>query len=296
MFTNPQHQSRALHALSGMLFGAVIVAVPFSRLLAQHSPVQTGSIASASWGAIDGSIRDTSGAWMRGVEVLSIDNTAIRTRSGAGGAFRLDSISAGPHLIRFRRIGILPLTVSVVVEPNSITSVDAVVEPFPLTLSRITIQAASGELVNLPAGVADRMRTGIGTYITGAEIAKMNPRQTLEVFRHVPGLEVDGRPGEEVVSNTRGRQTLNGDSCAEGMLLVLNGVPLQPTVTTMQGFSVATDTLTSVRPPSNNAALGVLNTIAPRDIAAIEIYSDAMQTPVKLTNSQCGAIFVWTRQ
>ena len=295
MFSNLLDRSRARCIATWLLLAAGIASIPFATVFGQHSAVQTGNVASARWGAIDGSIRDTSGAWLLGVEVVSVDNTAIRTRSGAGGAFRLDSVSAGPHLIRFRRIGILPLTVSVVVDPNSITSVDAVVEPFPLTLSRITIQAASGELVNLPSGVADRIRTGIGTYITGAQIAKMNPRQTLEVFRHVPGLEVDGRPGEEVVSNTRGPHSLLGDSCGEGMLIVLNGVPLQPTVVSAQGFSVANDTLTTVRPPSNNAALGVLNTIAPRDIAAIEIYKDGAETPVTLTNSQCGAIFVWTR-
>jgi|GEM_PF-1124283 len=280
---------------SAVICGAML-AMPCASLLCQTSTSRNDRASVASWGAIDGSVRDTSGAWLRGVEVVSVDNSAIRVRSGAGGAFRIDSISAGPHLIRFRRIGILPITVSVVVDPNSITSVDAVVDPFPLTLSRITIQAASGELVNLPPGVADRMRTGIGTYVTGAQIEKMNPRQTLEVFRQIPGLEVDGRPGEEVVSSTRGRQSLLGDSCGEGMLIVLNGVPLEPTVASTQGFSVATDTLTTVRPPLNDAALGILNTIAPRDIAAIEIYKDGVEAPVTLKNSTCGAIFVWTKQ
>lgn len=289
-------RKRMFSVRSASLLGAAMLLVAGTNASAQKNSAHRDQVASAPWGAIDGSVRDTSGEWLRGVEVISVDNTAIRARSGAGGAFRLDSISAGPHLIRFRRIGILPLTVSVVVDPNSITSVDAVVQPFPITLSRVTIQAASGELVNLPPGVADRMRTGIGTYITGAQIAKMNPRQTLEVFRHVPGLEVDGRPGEEVVSSTRGSQSLKGDNCGEGMLLVLNGVPLQPTVAATQGSSTATDSVTGVRPPSNNAALGVLNTISPRDIAAIEIYKDGMETPVTLTNAVCGAIFVWTRQ
>jgi hypothetical protein len=273
------------------------IIVPLLSISAQQSSTNE-THKQVAWGAIDGSVRDTSGASLLGVEIVSVDNSLIRTRTNGGGAFRIDSISAGPHLIRFRRVGIMPLTVSVVVDPNSITSVDVMLEPFPLTLSRVNVQAKSGELMHLPAGVADRMRTGVGTYITADQIAKMNPRQTLEIFRHVPGIEVDGRPGEEVVSNTRGSQSINGETCQSGMLVVLNGVPLSTSVTQGPTFAgtPAPDWTVGMTSQTNNAAVGVMNTISPKDIAAIEIYKDGAESPATVTESSCGTIFVWTRQ
>ncbi|MEO7041614.1 MAG: carboxypeptidase-like regulatory domain-containing protein [Gemmatimonadaceae bacterium] len=253
-----------------------------TRASAQTSPPNSDQIATVSWGAIDGSVRDVDGASLRGVEIVSVDNSNIHTRSGAGGAFRIDSIPAGPHLIRFRRLGILPLTVSVVVGANSITSVDAVTGPIPLTLSRVTVQAASGELVNLPAGVADRIRAGIGTYLTAAQIDKMHPLETKDIFRHVAGVSVEKLQNTYVVRSTRGVQTINGDGCAAGMAVVLNG-------------AILNNTLNGDAPTNFAGATGVLDAISPRDIAAIEIYKDGAETPANLQDSECGIVYIWTK-
>ncbi len=263
------------------LLGVATVLLAATSASAQKNSPSSAQSAALSWGAIDGSVRDTSGAWLRGVEIVSVDNAAIRARSGAGGAFRLDSISAGPHLIRFRRIGILPLTVSVVVDPNSITSVDAVVEPFPITLSRVTIQAASGELVRLPPGVADRMRTGIGTYLTGAQIEKMHVTDTKDIFRRVAGVSVETFAHTFVVRSDRGAQTINGNSCTSGMTVVLDGAVLNSTIDTA-GANLA-------------AATGGMDAVSPRDIGAIEIYKAGAEVPAGLTDSECGIVYLWTK-
>ncbi len=260
--------------LAGVIVGAVAAVLPRTDVSAQENALHGARVASG-YGAIDGSVRDTSGAWLLGVEVVAIDNSLIRTRSGAGGAFRIDSLPAGPHLIRFRRIGIMPTTVSVVVEPNVTLSVDAVVEPFPITLSRVTVQAVSGELVHLPPGVADRMRTGIGTYLTAAQIESFHPRTTSDIFRHVTGVSVEDYGHTPVVRSGRGVQTINGNACTTGMTVVVDG-------------AVMSNILTS-------AAAGGFDSVSPRDIAAIEIYKDGAETPASLTDSECGVIYIWTR-
>lgn len=259
---------------------AAALLLPFASVSPQQGP-QRREQAAQGWGAVDGSVRDTSGSWLRGVEVVSVDNELIRTRTGAGGSFRIDSISAGPHLIRFRRIGILPTTVSVVVDPDDIVSIDAVVEPFPVTLSRVTVQAVSGELVRLPPGVADRMRTGIGTYLTAEQIAKINPVETKDIFRHVAGVSVETFAHTTVVRSTRGVQTINGDACTSGMAVVIDG-------------AVTGGTLTS---GSTNiaGATGALDAVSPRDIGAIEIYKDGAEAPASVRDSECGVIYIWTR-
>jgi hypothetical protein len=271
--------------LAAILLGTGTFLFPRANAAAQAHATHVASVP-AAYGAIDGSVRDTSGAWLRGVEIVAIDNSLIRTRSGAGGAFRIDSLPAGPHLIRFRRIGIMPTTVSVVVEPNATISVDAIVAPFPITLSRVTVQAVSGELVHLPPGVADRMRTGIGTYLTAAQIESFHPRTTSDIFRHVAGVSVENYARTPVVRSGRGVQTIHGNACTTGMAVVVDG-------------AVMSSTLSSAVPdsaPSNTAAAsGGLDAVSPRDIAAIEIYKDGAETPASLSDSECGVIYIWTR-
>jgi hypothetical protein len=277
-----------MHNRMGGFGAASLIAAAFciapTNASAQKNAVQNDSVQPTSpvtqWGAIDGSVRDTSGAWLRGVEIVSLDNTQVRTRSGSGGSFRLDSMPAGPHLIRFRRLGIMPVTVSVVVDPNATTSVDAVVEPFPITLSRVNVQAVSGEVVHLPPGVADRMRTGIGTYLTADQIAKMHAVEAVDIFRRVTGVAVVRIGHTFVVQSARGVQTINGNSCSTGMQVVVDGAIVNNTL-------VGTSNVA--------AAAGSMDGISPQDIAAIEIYKDGAETPASLSDSECGVIYIWTR-
>ena len=255
---------------------AAVFGLPYADSAAQQPRVhgQTDS----TWGALDGSVRDTSGVSLVGVEVVAVDNPNVHAQTGAGGAFRIDSIKVGPHLIRFRRIGIVPLTVSVVVQPNTTTSVDAIVAPMTAVLSRITIQAPSGEMLSLPAGVADRVRHGLGHFITAAPIAKQSPRETGDLFRRFAGLQVTGLPGREYVSNTRGTTVIydaiddNGahnttTNCSKGMSVFVDGAPSDRNI----------------------------DDVAPSDIEAIEIYKDPVETPVTLKQSPCGVIYIWTK-
>lgn len=254
----------------------------FASSAAQSVPSQRGrharSQADSVWGALDGSVRDTAGVPLIGVEIVAVDNPSAHARSAAGGAFRIDSITAGPHLIRFRRVGIVPLTVSVVVQPNTTTSVDATVEPMTIVLSRVIVQAPSGEMLHLPFGVADRIRNGIGSYITAAEIAKEAPRETADLFRRIAGLNVNGKPGSQYVSTTRGLSAFYDDIDNRGVH--------HTTTQCTGGMSVYVD---------GAHADGNIDTVPPNDIEAIEIYKDPVEIPLTLDQSPCGAIYIWTK-
>jgi hypothetical protein len=274
--------SRKRQSFVYLLAFVACVLLPHASSAAQDVPSRRGqrarSQADSAWGAVDGSVRDTAGVSLVGVEVVAVDNANVRARTGAGGAFRIDSISTGPHLIRFRRIGMVPLTVSVVVQPNTTTSVDVTVAPMTLVLARVIVQAPSGEMLRLPFGVADRVRNGIGTYITAGEIAKESPRETADLFRRVAGLQVSGQPGNQFVSNTRGLSALYDDvdnqgvhhtstNCSGGMSVYVNGAH----------------------------ADGNIDIVPPSDIEAIEIYKDVVEIPTTLDQSPCGAIYIWTK-
>jgi hypothetical protein len=272
------------------MIGVPTLLWPRVKASAQANAEPVDHVATA-YGAIDGSVRDTGGSWLTGVEIVALDNSLIRTRSEAAGSFRIDSLSAGPHLIRFRRIGIMPTTVSVVVDPEATISVDAVVEPFPITMSRVNVQAVSGELVHLPPGVADRMRTGIGTYLTADQIEKFHAFNASDIFRHVTGLSVDRHAGALVVRSARGVQTINGNSCTTGMAVVVDGAMTSTSISVTSAADIAkTRTFTSV-----TSTAAALDAVSPSDIGAIEIYKDGAETPASLADSECGIIYVWTR-
>lgn len=263
---------------------------PYLSVAAQRDSTRSsgrnrGNVTSDTvWGALDGSVRATSGEWLVGVEVVAVDNASVRTRTESGGAFRIDSVTAGPHLIRFRRIGVEPLTVSVVIAPNTTTSVDVILEPMPVELARVTVQARNGEVLRLPRGVADRIRNGSGRYITSAQIAAQKPMVTGDLLRRVAGLQVVGWSGEESVFNTRGvsgfsdhvdRQGkhVTGATCSAGMAVFVDGSPVD----------------------GIGEAGGNVDIVLPNEIEAIEIYKDATEIPADLKQSPCGAIYIWTK-
>ncbi len=271
-----------------LLVGLVL---PLSALPAQrvsHADQQHAVAQPSGWGAVDGGVADTSGAPLSDVEVMAMDDASIHGRTGTGGMFRIDSVSAGFHMFRFRRVGIVPLTVSVNVKPGITTSVDAVVAMMPHTLARVEVQGSNGEMLDVPRDVADRMRNGMGTYLTAADVAKANPINTADVLRHVAGIVVTGSAGDELVYSIRPTTAMfvkpdaNGNMavstpCTTGMDVFVDGAPM--------GAVGA----------GGKPLGGAINAALPGDIAAIEIYKDAVEIPPGLTQSACGAIYIWTK-
>ena len=163
-------------AHSAICFAAICAALA-QPVAAQDSSVnaRVASARERTFGAVDGTVVDTTGASLPLVEVVMLDAPYSRVRTNSGGAYRFDSLAAGFHLLRFRRIGLIPLTVPVTVRAADVTGVDAVLETIPHTLAPVTIQDTLGEVLRLPPGVADRMRNGMGTYITAADIERRPP-------------------------------------------------------------------------------------------------------------------------
>jgi hypothetical protein len=239
--------------------------------------VTTGA---AGWGALDGSVRDESGEWLRDVEVFPLDEPEIHTRSGPGGAFRIDSIPAGVHRIRFRRLGVVALTVTVTVRPGTITTVDAVVDQTSVALGRVTVEARGGELSDLPPAVLGRIHRGAGRYVTAADIRHQAPTSTAEIFRSVPGITVVGAPGREMLLDAHADAQFHIDPDNQGHITYLAPCP--------DGMAVYIDGAPA-------GARGALSSLAPKDIAAIEIYENPSEIPATLGASQCGTVYIWTR-
>ena len=81
---------------------AIICGVVGRPMVAQDTAGRTRAAAGreSAFGAIDGTVVDTTGASLPLVEVLMLDSPYPRGRTNSGGAVRLDSVAAGLHMLR----------------------------------------------------------------------------------------------------------------------------------------------------------------------------------------------------
>jgi hypothetical protein len=219
---------------------------------------------------------------MPGVDIILMDDSGRDWHSTPAGGYRIDSVPPGPHLLRFRRLGLKPLTVPVLIKPNEITSVDAILEPMPQQLAAIVVQSSRGEMIRMPAGLADRMKHGLGHYITYDDIERQKPLRTSDLLSSIPGVQISG---SGFAASTRGTTTLTDAVDAHGVHTV--------TYSCAGGMAVYID---DVAVPSTDSTDSPLNLIPPSDIVGIEVYKSPIEASAALPVPPCGAIFIWTRQ
>jgi hypothetical protein len=231
----------------------------------------------SSFGAIAGTIVDTAGTPLPLVDVVILGARHKQIRTNTDGGYRIDSVDAGLHLVRFRRLGLVPMVVSVPVRGAEVTGVDVVMGTVPRMLAAITVQDTLGEVARLPPGVISRILTGMGAYITAADIERRHPTRTSQMLQFVTGVEVtkDG-----AVNNTRGIISLKTDGCKYGMPVYIDGSKIADP-------HIGRDTL---------HGSPLVDYVPPSDVAAIEVYRGAAELPGSLPQDKCGGLFIWTKQ
>jgi outer membrane receptor for ferrienterochelin and colicin len=147
----------------------------------------------------------------------------------------------------------------------------------PHTLATVTVQDTLGELVRLPRGVIDRIRHGMGTYITAADIERSRPIRTSQILQSVVGAEVtkDG-----AINNTRGIVSLKTPGCKYGMPVYIDGARLADP-------HIGADTL---------HGSPLVDYVPPSAVAAIEVYRGTAELPGSLPQDKCGGVFIWTKR
>ena len=123
-----------------------------------------------------GTVRDTAGAPLEGADVLV---GGRRVTTNAQGAFRVDSLRSGPHVLSIRRVGYQPLRVRIEITGSE-----------PVRGNYVLIRAA----VQLPPVVVEARRTGI--YGTVADSG----------LQPLPGakVQVSGAEGGEMIADSAG--------------------------------------------------------------------------------------------
>lgn len=268
----PLHSPLTLRALSPSAASAAIaVAVGDDRRIARASLVlDRPAVGSA---VLTGLVADSAGGPVPGAEVTLPALGLARIADGRG-AFRVSDIPAGVHQVIVRKVGYGPLDAT-------LGFADGATLERRIILTRMT---TLGE-VRVTATLRDRQmedfeanrRTGLGHFLTRAEIAPQEVRKISDVMQSMPGVKVVHGPGNRafIATSRRCLQYTSEQDCAACIASVyLDGV------------------LMSQFEPVD------INTFSLRDIEAIEYYADWWQAPPRYNGFQnaCGVVVIHTRR
>jgi hypothetical protein len=217
--------------------------------------------------AINGQVRDSSGAPIRGA-LVTIARLQLETRTDTLGTFSFSRVPSGQASLLVRRMGYAPQTIEHLVSGNSIDSLSLTLTMQPLQLAPIVVSERDLRRKLYMDEFHRRRKSGQGHYITREEIESRHTSRLSDVVRNVPGLRL---------VRTRGGFGVRFQSAAS---MRINCAPMI--------------WLDGQRAPDME-----LDELTASDIEGIELYSGPSQTPMRFSQgaqSTCGTVVIWTRQ
>ena len=234
-----------------------------SLALAHVASAQQATPDSAS--RISGVVLTADGHPVPGADVALIGLGVARTDSA--GRFDFRGAPAGVVLVRVQRLGFAPIMQSVELDGRHPRDLTLRFGETAATLAPVVVRD-SVVAAREPTGFELRRATGHGLYITQDDIARRRAQRVEFLLASLPGLEVDS---SGVVRADRGRTSLFGDNCGDGMQLLIDGVAVSGSYT--------------------------LRNISPSSLRGIEVYRGIASTPVELRSPRaaCGTVAIWTK-
>ena len=187
--------------------------------------------------------------------------TGEEALTDSAGTFRLPGVHFGTEGIEIMALGYIPRRIRMNVGKGSMP-VLIQLQPFARVLDSVHVV---GSAVNPRREFDQRMRSGLGRYVTEEEIAEQHPFETTDLFRMLPHYSVEhpGGSNDAVIVSNHG--SFLGHKCV--MQVFVDGNPVK----------------------SIDA-----NTVSPNAIHGIEVY-DLLEAPAKYGAKDCGIVLIWSR-
>ena len=199
--------------------------------------------------------------------MLVLGSSAI-TEVTASGAFQLDSLPGGTHMVEIRAIGFDRRREAVELNPDQPATLDVRMKQVATIIQElnVTAKAAESEFDTRKA------RNNGGYFITADDIERRNTLRTEDLFRAVPGLNVVPSGGFDYqVVSSRG-VGISGKLCSPDFFI--------------DGVRTEVDPQIAGGIPAN-----------PSDIYGIEVYNSAILAPAEYqTQGSCGVVAIWTKR
>ncbi len=249
---------------------ARVVARAADSVAVDSLPAQSGGSA-----RLIAHVRDNTGRVAVNAEV-SVLGIAQSARTDASGVARLIGIPAGSVTLQTRALGFARVSRVVALRTDAARDVDVVLDRNAVVLAttRIVGRAASRDRV----GFSNRLRSGMGHYLTRDQFERDAPFDLGDVLRKAPGLMREFAQGNAIYT-MRGSTSLavfgsGGNRCRPTFFL--DGMPL---------FGIDDSFFGSPE-----------HYILADEVQAVEIYSGLGTIPAQFDrHNGCGSIVVWTR-
>jgi carboxypeptidase family protein/TonB-dependent receptor-like protein len=226
------------------------------------------SVSAQSVGAISGTIHDSAGTPIPGVEVVLLQVKGA-VRSDSVGVFRFANIPAGKRQLHFRRLGFAPKSLDAEITEGKTLALTVVLEASATEIEGMTVEEVARRRQIL-SDFYDRSSRGFGHFVTRDQIEKRNPMNLSDMMRMIPGARlIPMRNGGQAALRFN-RAQMGGRDC-----------PPQYWVDGVKTFGLNIDD------------------IIPQDVEGIEIYEGASSIPPQFNTKEgttiCGVVLIWTR-
>lgn len=270
------------------VFALSIVAIATASLASAQSTPEQKFI-----GRLVGVFDENTGNPIDSVEVRDMitGSFAYTTRTGTMSLFFVDT---GGSLIRIRKFGYTPITMFIGNAPG-LAPVTLTLEPIaqrlPAVVTRDTARQYIGPMLS---GFEQRRKTGMGYFVSEAELRKEDTRPLANVLRsRVPTLAIQDivLPSGQRVTIAASRRA-NGGACPVDVFL--DGVPLG---SSKQGGSPAMMGSRRTGGTALDQGLVDITQFLVSDLAGVEFHNVSdMPAEFVHTGSGCGGLYLWTRE
>ncbi|MFN8669953.1 MAG: carboxypeptidase-like regulatory domain-containing protein [Gemmatimonadaceae bacterium] len=227
---------------------------------------------------------DSSGVAMGDVEVQLDADSASVVRTDSAGAFSFDGVTRGVHVVTARRLGFAPERHVVVIGGAPPSPIELRLQRAQ-RLARVLVEGESAASAIANGAFEARRTAGFGVFIGPEEMAARRGRSTLTniIMSKVPGLEA--------IPLYRGTMSA-GFGIASRRFRSLGGGSTQVQPCFSQVF------VDGSRASGMRGEAFDLEQMAALDIAAIEVYRGASETPNEFNgpSAACGTVVIWTRK
>jgi Carboxypeptidase regulatory-like domain/TonB-dependent Receptor Plug Domain len=237
--------------------------VPVLLLSAVALPASAQSV-----GAISGTIKDSTGTPIPGVEVVLLQQKGA-VYSDSVGVFRFANIPPGKRELHFRRLGFAPKSLGADISEGQTLAMAVVLDASAQSIEGMTVEEATRRR-QLLSDFYDRSSRGFGHFVTRDQIEKRNPMNLSDMMRMIPGARLVPLRGGGQAALRFSRAQMGSRDC-----------PPQYWVDGVKAWNLNIDD------------------IVPQDVEGIEVYSGASTVPPQFNTKEgttiCGVVLIWTR-
>ncbi len=240
-------------------------------------------------GRIVGTVTDSAtGRPLAGAQA-SLLGTAQTATTSMEGRFEFLGVPAGRYVVHVRSVGYGGATLEANLAAGAVEEFAVGLTAVSVVLPEVVVEGEAQPIRVSPSlqGFYRRAAGGFGYFLKREDIERLNPTETSELLRTVPGIEVT-RQGGNWESSIRSAETpltmADGQATECPVHVYVNG-HMVPTALDAFNFNP-----------------GAIDLVRPQDVEGIEVYRRRTEIPHQFMRSgsfgqpPCAVILIWTRE